>query len=111
LSKRLQKYHRDVEHAFWGWADVWLNPEFLKWNVETLLPHLSCPALLVQGYDDEYGTMRQIDGIAAAASHVDVLRLAHCGHSPHLDQPNALIAAVADFLGRTVGLARPGSAK
>jgi pimeloyl-ACP methyl ester carboxylesterase len=111
LRRRLQKYHRDVEHAFWGWAGVWLNPEFLKWNIETLLPQLRCPALLVQGYDDEYGTMRQIDGIAAAASHVDVLKLAGCGHSPHLDQPEALIAAVADFLGRTIALPRLGSAE
>jgi pimeloyl-ACP methyl ester carboxylesterase len=107
LHRRLKKYHRDVDYAFWGWAGVWLNPEFLKWNIEALLPHLSCPALLVQGYDDEYGTMHQIDGIAAAAARADVLKLAHCGHSPHLDQPNALIAAVAEFLGRN-GLTESG---
>jgi pimeloyl-ACP methyl ester carboxylesterase len=111
LPRRLKKYHRDVDHAFWGWAGVWLNPEFLKWNIEALLPQLSCPTLLVQGYDDEYGTMRQIDGIAAAAAQVDVLKLAHCGHSPHLDQPDALITAVAEFLGRTIALPRAGSAK
>jgi pimeloyl-ACP methyl ester carboxylesterase len=102
LSQRLKKYHRDVGHAFWGWANVWLNPEFLKWNLEPLLHNLACPTLLVQGYGDQYGTMRQIDRIAVSAPRARALKMADCGHSPHVDQPDALIKATADFIGTQV---------
>ena len=98
LPRRLQKYHRDAERVFWGWAGVWLNPDFLHWNIEPLLEDIVCPVLAVQGYDDEYGTMRQIDGIHGAIGRTQLIKLESCGHSPHLDQPGPLIAGVAEFL-------------
>jgi pimeloyl-ACP methyl ester carboxylesterase len=97
LPQRLKKYHRNVDHAFWGWANVWLRPDFLYWTIEALLRNLACPTLLVQGWEDQYGTMRQVDHIAAAANLVRMLKLADCGHSPHVDQRDAFIAAVADY--------------
>jgi pimeloyl-ACP methyl ester carboxylesterase len=103
LSQRLKKYHRNVDHAFWGWANVWLNPDFRDWTIEALLKNLSCPTLLVQGWEDQYGTMRQVDQIAAVADHVRVLKLANCGHSPHVDQRDALITSVAEFLLHSCG--------
>jgi pimeloyl-ACP methyl ester carboxylesterase len=99
LLQRLKKYHGNVDHVFWGWAGVWLKPEFRRWNIEEFLEHLQCPTLLVQGYDDHYGTMRQIDSIAAAARHARLVKLPDCGHSPHVDQPDALISASHDFIG------------
>jgi pimeloyl-ACP methyl ester carboxylesterase len=98
LPQRLSKYHRNVDHVFWGWANVWLNPDFLEWSLEALLRNLACPTLLVQGHEDQYGTMRQVDQIAAVADHARVLKLAACGHSPHVDQRDAFITSVAEFL-------------
>ena len=98
LPQRLNKYHRDVDYTFWGWANVWLDPKFLTWNIESLLPALTCATLAVQGYDDHYGTMRQIDGIEALAPNARVVKFENCGHSPHIDQPAALIRVVTDFL-------------
>jgi len=98
LRERLGRHHADVESAFWGWNDIWLDPAFRHWNIEGLLPAIRCPVLAVQGYDDEYGTMAQIDRIAAAVPQAELLKLAACGHSPHRDQPQALIEASARFI-------------
>lgn len=98
LPQRLAKYHRDAAEVFWGWADVWLSVAFRKWNIEPILQDLACPTLAVQGYEDEYGTMLQVDRIQAASKHVRVLKLPHCGHAPHLDQPEVLIEGAAQLL-------------
>jgi pimeloyl-ACP methyl ester carboxylesterase len=98
LRERLGRHHADVDSAFWGWNDIWLDPAFRDWNIEALLPSIRCPLLAVQGEDDEYGTMEQIDRIAAAVPHAQLLKLAACGHSPHRDQPQALIDASVRFI-------------
>lgn len=100
LRERLARHHADVDSAFWGWNDIWLDPLFPSWNIESLLPALRCPVLAIQGEDDQYGTMEQIEGIARRAAQTELLKLAHCGHSPHRDQPAAVIAASKRFLAR-----------
>jgi pimeloyl-ACP methyl ester carboxylesterase len=100
LPARLARYHADPDSAFWGWNDIWLDPAFRTWNIEDLLPLIRCPVLAVQGADDEYGTMAQIDDLARHVPQAQVLKLARCGHSPHRDQPAALNEAVAAFLRR-----------
>jgi pimeloyl-ACP methyl ester carboxylesterase len=65
LRQRLARYHADVDSAFRGWNDVWLDPAFRAWNIEAALDAIDCPVLAVQGEDDEYGTLEQIRGIAA----------------------------------------------
>jgi pimeloyl-ACP methyl ester carboxylesterase len=98
LRGRLAKYHKDVDAAFWGWNRPWLDPEFRKWNLEEFLPRIQVPVLVIQGEDDEYGTRRQVDAIAAQAPRVEVLMLPQCGHSPHRDQPEATLRGIAGFL-------------
>lgn len=96
LRERLAKHHgANVEHAFWGWNDAWLDPAFRAWNIERYLPAIEIPVALVQGERDQYGTLRQLDAIAAGV-HGPVTRtvLADCGHSPHRDRPEATTAAV-----------------
>ena len=100
LPARLGKYHQDVEAAFWGWNDIWLHPDFRVWNIEEYVPNIACPVLAIQGEDDEYGTMDQIDRIAAQARDVELVKLADCRHSPHKDQPEAVIEAVGEFVTR-----------
>lgn len=100
LRQRLGRYHQDVESTFRGWNDIWLHPDFRPWNIESYLPAITCPILAIQGEDDEYATMAQIERIAEQASDVELVKLADCRHSPHKDQPEAVIAAVADFIAR-----------
>ena len=107
LRTRLARYHADPDSAFWGWNDIWLDPAFRTWNIEALLPSIRCPLLAVQGIDDEYGTLEQIERIGAAVAGAELLKLPDCAHAPHRDQCDSLIAAVTDFLGRHP---RPGAA-
>lgn len=100
LRARLARYHTDPDSAFWGWNDVWLDPAFRSWNIETALPAIRCPVLAVQGEDDEYGTMDQIERIARLAPDVELVRLADCRHSPHRDQPEAVLEALVRFVDR-----------
>ncbi|BDI04139.1 alpha/beta fold hydrolase [Sphaerotilus microaerophilus] len=105
LRAKLAKYHDDPDSAFRGWNDIWLDPDFLAWNIEAEVASVRCPVLAVQGQDDQYGTMAQIDRIAQGlpAGQVELLKLDACGHSPHRDQPKALIDRVVDFVHRRAG--------
>jgi hypothetical protein len=98
LHGRLARHHADVDSAFFGWNDIWLAPAFLPWDLRPQLPYIRCPVLAIQGVDDVYGTMAQIDGIAAALPGTRLLKLPACGHSPHRDQPEAVVAACQGFL-------------
>ena len=98
LRERLAKYHAHVDDAFLGWADTWLRPEFLAWSIEDLIDDIACPMLLIQGRDDEYGTLAQLARIAARTrAPVSQLVLDKCGHSPQRDQEVAALDAIADF--------------
>ena len=100
LRDKLARYHDDVDSAFWGWNDIWLHPPFREWNIEEEIAAIRAPVLALQGLDDEYGTLAQIQGIAKRVKHARLLELANCGHSPHRDQPEAVIGAAAEFVSR-----------
>ena len=98
LKQRLAKYHERVDDAFLGWADIWLEPAFRAWSIEDLIGDIAKPMLLVQGRDDEYGTLAQIDRIEALArAPTSRLVLDRCGHSPHRDQEAAALDAIVEF--------------
>lgn len=102
LREPLARVHDDPDGAFFGWNDGWLDPGFRRWNIESELPKIRCPVLAIQGYDDQYGTMQQLDRIAAGVGPTcRLLKLADCGHSPQRDQPQAVIDAIADLYGAT----------
>lgn len=100
LRDRLARHHADPDSAFWGWNHVWLDPTFRDWNIESLLPRILCPVLAVQGRDDEYGTLAQIERIAREAPRATALALDACSHAVHRDQPDRLIHAVVDLMAR-----------
>ena len=100
LRARLARYHADVDSAFYGWNDIWLDPAFRAWNMLDALPRIACPLLAIQAHDDHYASMAQIDAIASRVAHAQVCRLAEGGHSPHRDAPGPLTEAIASFIGR-----------
>jgi pimeloyl-ACP methyl ester carboxylesterase len=97
LAQRLARHHDDVDSAFWGWNEIWLAPAFRGWNIESEVARIRCPLLAIQGIDDEYGTMEQIRRIRTHLPSAQLLELPDCGHSPHRDQPDQVIAASARF--------------
>jgi pimeloyl-ACP methyl ester carboxylesterase len=103
LKERLGRYHANVDSAFGGWNRIWLDPEFRSWNIEALLAQVRCPVLAIQGEDDEYGTMEQIASIGRALKDAQLLALPACRHSPHRDQPEAVLAATRQFIAAACG--------
>ena len=106
LRQRLARHHgANVDIAFRGWNDVWLDPAFRAWNLEAFLPAIRTPILILQGEDDEYGTWRQVESIQRqSGGPVAALALAACGHSPHREQPERALAAMAEFAVEVRGL-------
>ena len=98
LKQRLAPYHDDPDSAFWGWNDVWLHQPFTRWNIEDEITGITCPLLALQGVDDEYGTLEQVHAIARRLPHTQLVEIAQCGHSPHRDQPERVIAEVTRFV-------------
>ena len=99
LPKALGKYHRDPRKTFYGWADVWLDSSFPKWDIrDDYLPRIDCPVLAIQGEDDEYGTMQQLDDTKRRVRRCELLKLPGCGHSPFKDQPEKVLSAIQSFI-------------
>mgnify|MGYP000935001467 CR=1 FL=1 len=98
LPQKLQRYHEDVDSAFWGWNNVWLSPEFKAWNIEDEVAHILCPILAIQGREDEYGTLAQIEQIAQLTPDVELYVIDDCRHSPHRDKPEQTSDAIVAFV-------------
>ena len=98
LRARLARHHDDPDSAFRGWNDIWLAPEFVPWSIEAELPAIACPVLAIQGEDDEYGTLEQIEGIARRVAQTRLLVLPRCGHAPHRDQAEAVTQEAGQFI-------------
>lgn len=98
LRPRLARYHRDVDGAFWQWNDIWLDPAFRSFDIREECRDITAPVLAMQGAEDPYGTLEQINGIALPAQQIRREVLAECGHSPHRDQADQTTELIADFL-------------
>lgn len=97
LKERLRRYHADVDGAFWQWNDIWLSPDFRAFDIRAECRRIQAPLLAIQGEDDPYGTLRQIEGIAPRGPFVTHM-LPQCGHSPHRDQPDITRKHIVEFL-------------
>lgn len=101
LRAKLAAYHADVDNAFRGWNDAWLDPEFARWNIEEVIAYIRVPVLAIQGKDDQYGTAAQIQALEEQLySPLDIELIDECRHSPFIDQPERTLAVVADFVAR-----------
>jgi pimeloyl-ACP methyl ester carboxylesterase len=100
LRARLGCYHAHVDATFWGWNDIWLEPDFRSWNIESYLAANRCPVLCIQGEEDEYGTRAQLEAIRAQLPGTEIVMLAQCGHAPHRDQREATLEKMVEFVAR-----------
>jgi pimeloyl-ACP methyl ester carboxylesterase len=92
---------------FRTWTDVWLRPEFQQWNIEEYLPGIESPVLVVQGEDDNYGTVRQVDAVVRQVNGpARSVLLARCGHSPHSQQPDEVLGAASRFVRQALDVGR-----
>jgi len=96
----LRKYHGDkTDQVFTAWADTWQSGWFREWNIEPLLPSITCPVLVFHGCDDVYGTKRQAEAISAhGLAWVELEILSNCGHFPHLEQSEIVVKRICTFL-------------
>ncbi|MDQ0316468.1 alpha/beta fold hydrolase [Amorphus orientalis] len=100
LKPRLAKYHADVEGAFRGWNDAWLDPGFKEWNIEYAIDYVRVPVLAIQGADDKYGTLAQLDALEKLYAPFDRVVLNDCGHAPHLEQGDKTLAEIVEYMAR-----------
>ena len=112
LKQRLAKYHADVDGAFWGWNDAWLDPGFRSWFIADALGYIRVPVQIVQGADDQYGTLRQIT-VAEEECYcpVDVTLLPGIGHAPHREAADLTLQAIAEFCNRVLVTHAEGRAR
>jgi pimeloyl-ACP methyl ester carboxylesterase len=98
LREKLSRWHKDVDNAFYGWNGAWLDPKFRDWDISDYLAYIRVPVAIVQGANDQYGTMRQVE-IAQDECYcpVDMTVIPGAGHSPHREAPEMTLDAVADF--------------
>ena len=104
LRKRLYQYHKgNTDSMFLAWADTWLDPIFRNWKIEEYLMRITCPLLVIQGAKDEYGTAAQVESIAQRVSGpVESLIIADCGHIPHLQARERVLAEMTRFISQLV---------
>jgi pimeloyl-ACP methyl ester carboxylesterase len=95
LRERLAKYHADVDCAFWQWNDIWLSPAFRSFDIRAACAGISAPLLLVQGLQDPYGSVAQVDEVAARVAQAQVLKLDRCGHNPHKEHSAQVLQHIA----------------
>ncbi|GAC1572707.1 MAG: alpha/beta hydrolase [Candidatus Elarobacter sp.] len=97
LREKLARHHADAVATFFGWNDIWLDPRFRDWNIESYARRVRCPVLVVQGDADEYGTLAQVDSIAGLAG-TQTFVVPGAGHSPHRDAPDAVLERIGAFV-------------
>ena len=104
LPEKLARYHGEkTDSVFHAWVGTWLSPEFRDWNIEAELPQVRVPVLAIQGEGDEYGTPAQVHGIVeGVGGPAEECLIPDCGHTPHKEQPERTLAAMVDFLRRTL---------
>lgn len=101
LRDRMEKYHANPDNTFRGWNDSWLHPDFKTWNVTDVIDYIRVPVLAIQGRDDQYGTLAQIDELENRSyAPVDSVILDDCRHTPFLDQPEKVLDAIAEYCAR-----------
>jgi pimeloyl-ACP methyl ester carboxylesterase len=101
LREKLRRWHADVDCAFYSWNGPWLDPAFKAWDITDALGYIRVPILIVQGADDQYGTVKQVEAAREECyCPVEIAVLPGVRHSPHRDAPEITLRTSADFINR-----------
>lgn len=105
LKTKLEKYHGNkTDEMFWAWAATWTTDEFKNWNIENFLPSIQCRSLIIQGEDDEYGTLKQVENIIAKTNgQSSKLVIPKVKHTPHKEVPELILKKVSEFINHLTG--------
>jgi len=103
LRGKLARYHQDTDSTFYGWYNVWSEPERRDWNISKELEQITCPVLAIQGREDEYATLEQIKGIKRAAPQTELIVIEQCGHFPYLIHGDTVVEHIAAFIEKSCG--------
>jgi len=100
LKQKLEKYHGEkTDKLFWAWADIWRSPDFQDWNLENLLSSIICPVMIIQGENDEYGTLKQVEGIEKGVSGAVIkFVVPNVRHTPHQEVPDSVLEESVNFI-------------
>lgn len=104
LKSKLEKYHGNkTDEMFWAWASTWITSEFKKWNIESFLSKINCPSFIIQGEQDEYGTLKQVDHIATQTSGTSTpLIIPNVKHTPHKEIPELILEKASEFINQII---------
>ena len=101
VKRKLARHHADVDGAFYGWADAWLDPAFRGWDLTGILPGVGVPVTVIQGEDDAYGTLGQVDAVCRLVrGPSERVVLPACGHVPQRDRREETLAAIVRLVQR-----------
>lgn len=100
LKEKLKRYHGDnTKSIFRAWHETWLQPEFKSWNIEDCLPKITCPVLVIQGEDDQYGTAAQVEAITKQITgQSKSLLIPNCAHIPHKEATDRVVEEMTEFI-------------
>jgi len=98
LREKMARYHQDPDSVFYGWQQVWSDPARRDWNIAAELEGITCPVLAMQGREDEYATLEQIEGVKRRTPHTELYVVEECGHFPHLTKSEETIERIAAFI-------------
>nr|WP_244154359.1 alpha/beta hydrolase [Desulfospira joergensenii] len=99
LKKKLERHHgENTDTAFWGWNDVWLHPKFIHWNIEKYLQRIQVPVLALQGRQDPYGSLAQLNALSDKIPDCSTRIIEECGHAPHIEQKKSILKIMGDFI-------------
>ncbi len=103
LKARLYKYHgKNTDNAFYRWNDIWLNPQFMHWNIKRYVPQINVPVLALQGKNDQYGSLKQIQIIQENIKSGKTVLIDDCMHSPHFEQTQIVLNLMSQFINKII---------
>jgi pimeloyl-ACP methyl ester carboxylesterase len=103
LKTKLEKYHGiKTDDMFWAWASTWTTTEFRSWNIESFMPSIQCPALIIQGEADEYGTLIQVENTISIVIKVVKYCIPNIGHTPHKERPEIVFEKASGFINQLI---------
>lgn len=104
LKSKLERYHGNkTDELFWAWTKTWTNEKFRNWNIDNFLPLINCPSMVIQGENDEFGTLEQVEKtVMQTTGHSTKLILSNIGHNPHKEIPELILGKSSEFINRVL---------